>query len=529
MEPVRWPIDKPVTRSMTRRGGEAAEDSSEPEIQGAEGRLAVQPTPSDSTVTATSTVVASEVLTVSLREPISQRGQGLLSTTTSVGGVLSTSQAEVSLTPSVSAPLPSSNVSILPVSSRVAFCGSGSSVVLSQPPSQTSGRYRSSGAVSLGVGCHSDSSVNRGHRGVSDFHPSFLPSVGSMQYSNELTVPVSAPRPLSLRDGRAGAFGIVPPAEGIAGINKTMGSSGNEWLEPGRPGPGSVRSQMSYQHLEPKVTLPLFKGKSEWRVFWLQFEKLAFRFGWSAEETRDRLVSCLRDEAMEFYADLAPEVRTSLRLTVTSLSRRFDDQKLPETYRATLQTLHKQPKEGIEEYAARVQKMVGKAYPGIAGTSLMEDLTIEYLVGGLPDHSLVYDVMTKKPRTVEAALDLIQWHESCRGIQRKRAGVRQVSSETDGASISRVNGKAYVTEKRLHQFGRDLSTGIVKELRVELAKMGPGRTQRRARQGASWKETAECYNCHELGHLARECPNRVEEPRQSSGDSESETSVAPLN
>ena len=109
--------------------------------------------------------------------------------------------------------------------------------------------------------------------------------------------------------------------------------------------------------------------------------------------------------------------------------------------------------------------------------------------GGLPDHSLVYDVMTKKPRTVEAALDLIQWHESCRGIQRKRAGVRQVSSEMDGASISRVNGKAYVTEERLHQFGRDLLTGIVKELRVKLAKMGPGRTQRRARQGVSWKET----------------------------------------
>ena len=270
MEPVRWPINKPVTCSMTRRGGDAVKDSSDPEIQGAEGRLAVQPTPSDSTVTATPTVVALEVLTVSLREPVSQRGQGLSSTTTSVGGVLSASQAEVSLTPSVSAPLPSSNVYILPVTSRVAFCGSGSSVVLSQPPSQTSGRYRSSGAMSLGVGCHSDSSVNRGHRGVSDFPPSFLPSVGSMQYSKELTIAVSAPIPLSLGDGRAEALGIVPPAEGIAGVNTTMGSSGNEWLEPGRSGPGSVRSQMSYEHLEPKVTFPLFKGKSEWRVFWLQ-------------------------------------------------------------------------------------------------------------------------------------------------------------------------------------------------------------------------------------------------------------------
>ena len=69
-------------RLMTRRGDDAAKDPLESEIQGVEGQLhpAIQPPPSDSTVTATSTVVALEVLTMSLWEPVSLQGQGLLST-----------------------------------------------------------------------------------------------------------------------------------------------------------------------------------------------------------------------------------------------------------------------------------------------------------------------------------------------------------------------------------------------------------------------------------------------------------------
>ena len=70
----------------------------------------------------------------------------------------------------------------------------------------------------------------------------------------------------------------------------------------------------------------------------------------------------------------------------------------------------------MTEFASRIQKNVNKAYTGIYGTRLLKQMTIEHL-NGLPDHSLVYDVKTTKPHTVEAALDLIQWHESCKGTQ----------------------------------------------------------------------------------------------------------------
>ena len=171
-------------------------------------------------------------------------------------------------------------------------------------------------------------------------------------------------------------------------------------------------------------------------------------------------MSCLRDDALEYYAEQTSDVRSDLYMLVASFKRRFDDRKLPETYRASLPMLKIQSRESLEEFASRVRKTVSKAYPGISGTTLLEDMTIEHLVKGLSDQSLIYDVLTKKPRTVESALDLVQWHESCKN-QSKKLGVRQVSFDTnqdvDNASVRR----SMVTEERLNQFGREL----VNELR----------------------------------------------------------------
>ena len=195
---------------------------------------------------------------------------------------------------------------------------------------------------------------------------------------------------------------LAPSATRTASNSSSAGQRGMAgWGDGGchKTRPGDFKS-------EPKVSLPIYRGKAEWRTFWLQFERLAQRFVWRSDETLDGLVSCLHEEALDHFAALPTEVQCDLHLTTLFFTKRFDDHRLPETYRASLPFLNRQSKESLEEFAAPVHKLVPKAYPGIAGSVLLEDITFEHLVGGLADQTLMYDVLTKKPRTVEEAQSL---------------------------------------------------------------------------------------------------------------------------
>ena len=64
-----------------------------------------------------------------------------------------------------------------------------------------------------------------------------------------------------------------------------------------------------------------------------------------------------------------------------------------------------------------------------------------------------------KPRSVQEAIDLVQWHESCKGAQRRKVALKQVradpsSPEVDSprGSVRRIESKPYVMEERLLQF-----------------------------------------------------------------------------
>ena len=76
-------------------------------------------------------------------------------------------------------------------------------------------------------------------------------------------------------------------------------------------------------------------------------------------------------------------------------------------------------------------------------------------------------------------MEMIRWHECCKSnAKRKNAVVRQVvdefeyddESESDGEcqdsmNLRRVNGKRFVTEERLNQFGRELRDSIVDSIK----------------------------------------------------------------
>ena len=75
-----------------------------------------------------------------------------------------------------------------------------------------------------------------------------------------------------------------------------------------------------------------------------------------------------------------------------------------------------------------IQKLMAKAYPDIGSTVTFNQMTIHHLLQGLPDQTIAYEVLIKKPRCLKDAVDMITWHECCKETTRKKSGLRQLSS-----------------------------------------------------------------------------------------------------
>lgn len=138
---------------------------------------------------------------------------------------------------------------------------------------------------------------------------------------------------------------------------------------------------------------------------------MARRYSWSEDKQREQLLFGLKEEALNFAATLGPEIRDDLLTFTMALRDRFSHRTPAETVRASLNNIKKSSKESIQEYASRVRAMMTKAYPDIGMSETFNQLTIHHLLQGLPDQSIAYEVLIRKPRTLSEVVDMITWHE----------------------------------------------------------------------------------------------------------------------
>ena len=135
---------------------------------------------------------------------------------------------------------------------------------------------------------------------------------------------------------------------------------------------------------EPKPRSSLFTVKGNFKAFWTQFSLLCSRFHWSNDrQIEELLLHCLRDDAFVYVNELPYHVRADINRIYRSMEQRFGDHILPETYRTNLQFVKQVNKESLQEYDARIEKLITRAYPEI-----LDRFKTEHFLKGLPDQSV---------------------------------------------------------------------------------------------------------------------------------------------
>jgi hypothetical protein len=124
--------------------------------------------------------------------------------------------------------------------------------------------------------------------------------------------------------------------------------------------------------------------------------------------------------------------------------------------------------ESFQEYSTRIEVKMSKAFPGMQNTEIYTSLSIEHMLNGIGDQSIPYDVLTKRPQTLQEAVSLLSWHSSCKNRIGAIPHIRQVHAEEEEPctpEIKRVENKQFVTEDRLDTFGRELTRSITSTMR----------------------------------------------------------------
>ena len=152
----------------------------------------------------------------------------------------------------------------------------------------------------------------------------------------------------------------------------------------------------------PRAKLPTYDGKDEFDVFIVPFERMARRYNLSEQETIDRIYECLKGRAMWFLCSLPRDMLRTFAAIREALMKRFGRKDPPATVRRMLSEI-RQKQESNEEFGEEIRRLVTRAYPGV-DVVMQDQLAAEAFLKGYKNTKIAYDVLNKKPTTLNEAL-----------------------------------------------------------------------------------------------------------------------------
>lgn len=133
-----------------------------------------------------------------------------------------------------------------------------------------------------------------------------------------------------------------------------------------------------------------FHGDSrKWKVFVFQFKEIARASRWNNKIKFEKLLSSLRENAIEFVFKRPKAERRDYHALVKTLKRRYGQTDSAASYRKSLSLIKQTDDEDLDTFSERVEELITYGFPNLEGSAI-DELAIDYFLKAVeisPQHS----------------------------------------------------------------------------------------------------------------------------------------------